>query len=111
MAKVICFDIDGVLTLEADTDHQDLAGTYATRNVNPEAKRLINQAVDSGWTVTLYTGRKEGVRKLTENWLFANGIEYHFLFMDKPYFTYFVDDRCRSLEEIDNIVNGGKTSP
>ena len=108
MAKVICFDIDGVLTLDSDTDHQDLSGTYATRKVNNRVKDLISKAVASGWTVTLCTGRKEGSRRLTENWLYANGIEYHFLFMDKPYFMYFVDDRSRTVEEIENIVDGKK---
>ena len=108
MAKVICFDIDGVLTLDSDTDHQDLSGTYATRKVNNRVKDLISKAVASGWTVTLFTGRKEGSRRLTENWLYANGIEYHFLFMDKPYFMYFVDDRSRTVEEIENIVDGKK---
>ena len=104
MAKVLCFDIDGVLTEDSDTDHQDLSGTYATRIVNERVKSLIAKAVAAGWTVTLFTGRKEGSRRLTENWLYANGVEYHFLFMDKPYFTYFVDDRNRSVEEIESIV-------
>jgi len=107
MAKVICFDIDGVLTLDSDTDHQDLAGTYATRKVNKRVKDLISKAVASGWTITLFTGRKEGSRRLTENWLYSNGIEYHFLFMDKPYFMYFVDDRSRTIDEIDTIINDG----
>ena len=60
MADVICFDIDGVLTLDSDTDHQDLSGTYATRQVNKRVKGLIARAIKEGWTVTLFTGRKEG---------------------------------------------------
>jgi len=104
MAKVLCFDIDGVLTKDADTDHQDLSGTYATRRVNPQVKDLISRAMATGWTITLFTGRKEGNRRLTENWLYANGIGYHYLFMDKPYFTYIVDDRSRSVEELDAII-------
>ena len=107
MADVICFDIDGVLTLDSDSDHGDMSWTYANRRGNEEAKKLIAEAVECGWTVTLYTGRKEGHRRLTENWLFANGIDYHFLFMDKPYFTYFVDDRSRSLTEIAKVLEDG----
>ena len=58
MAKVLCFDIDGVLTKDSDTDHQDLSGTYATRVVNERVKALVAKAVERGWTVTLFTGRK-----------------------------------------------------
>ena len=104
MAKVLCFDIDGILTKDADTDHQDLSGVYATRILNTEVKELISKAVASGWTTTLFTGRKEGSRRLTENWLYAHGVEYHYLFMDKPYFTYMIDDRSRSVEEIKDLI-------
>ena len=77
-------------------------------NLNKRVKDLIARAVREGWTVTLFTGRKEGSRRLTENWLYANGIEYHYLFMDKPYFKYFVDDRNRSIEEIEEIVDNAE---
>ena len=110
MAKVLCFDIDGVITEDADTDHQDLSGTYATRTLNVKAKEIISKAVEKGWTVTLFTGRKEGSRRLTENWLYAHGIEYHYLFMDKPYFTYFIDDRSRTLEEIEDVLDAPTAS-
>ena len=99
MAKVVCFDIDGVLTIESDTKRDDLSGTYAYRSPNKDAIATVCAAHDAGWTVVLYTGRKEGHRALTENWLFANGVPYHFLVMGKPYFRYVVDDRALSLKE------------
>jgi len=104
MARVICFDIDGVLTREADTKPEDLTGTYAYRSPNTEAIEVVRQAIAAGWTIILHTGRKEGHRRLTENWLFAHNIPYHFLFMDKPYYRYVVDDRAVSIEKLRSIV-------
>lgn len=104
MAKVLCYDIDGVLTNESDTKHNDLAGTYIYRSPNLGVKEQIRKAYDSGWTITLYTGRREAQRRITEDWLHSHGFHYHFLFMDKPYYTYFVDDRSRTVEQIEKIL-------
>jgi hypothetical protein len=104
VAKVLCFDVDGVVTIESHTDHRDLAGTYVYRSPNPITKKLMQQAYDQGWTVVLYTGRREGQRRITENWLYEHGFHYHFLIMEKPYYTYFVDDRSRTLEQVGEIL-------
>jgi uncharacterized HAD superfamily protein len=93
MAKVVCFDIDGVLTKETDTNHQDLAGSYIYRSPNPVAKETMRKAYDAGFTVILHTGRREAHRRITEDWLHAHGFHFHFLFMGKPYFTKVIDDR------------------
>jgi hypothetical protein len=106
MAEVIAFDIDGVLTVEDSSNYEDMAGSYAYRTPNKENIALVNEAVSKGWCVVLFTGRHEGYRKLTENWLFAHGVNYHFLIMDKPYFKYIVDDRARNVSEIKEIING-----
>ncbi len=104
MAKVICYDIDGVCTEEGATVHDDLAGTYIYRRPNLRTRDQMRRAYNQGWTVTLYTGRREAYRRITEDWLHSHGFHYHFLFMDKPYFNYVIDDRGRSLNEFDSLL-------
>lgn len=93
MAKIICFDIDGVLTVEADTNHADLAGSYIYRSPNKRAKQLCLKAYDSGLTVVLFTGRREAHRRITEDWLSSHGFHYHYLLMCKPYYSWIIEDR------------------
>jgi hydroxymethylpyrimidine pyrophosphatase-like HAD family hydrolase len=86
MARVICFDIDGVLTEDVDTHHDDLPGTYVYRRPSAEAREVMRRAYAQGWTVLLFTGRREAQRRITEDWLGQNGFHWHFLRMDKPYY-------------------------
>lgn len=97
MAKVVCFDIDGVLTEEDKTDHNNLAGSYIARSPRPRAKELMQRAYESGWYVCLFTGRRTAQRRMTEDWLFSHGFHYHALFMDKPYYTVFLEDRVAGV--------------
>lgn len=103
MANVICFDIDGVLTEEADTKHADLAGTYIYRSPNYRARDLMARAYSAGYYVLLYTGRREAHRRLTEDWLHSHGFHYHRLEMGKPYFSYFIDDRILGASVDDQL--------
>jgi len=105
VANVICFDIDGVLTIEAKTDYQDLAGTYIYRGPNLKAKAVMDKAYDSGWTVVLYTGRREVQRRITEDWLYSHKFHYHFLIMNKPYYSLMIDDRTITLENFDEMLD------
>ena len=105
MADVLCFDIDGVITLDTDMHYEDIPGSYVYRKINLRVKALITKAIKAGWTVILFTGRQEEQRRLTENWLALNGVHYHFLFMGKPYFTYIVDDRSRSVDQIEQMID------
>lgn len=93
MAKVICFDIDGVLTVEANTNHHDLAGSYIYRGPYYKARDLMLKAYGKDWYIQLFTGRKEAHRRITEDWLFSHGFHYHSLVMNKPYYTKVIDDR------------------
>lgn len=93
MANVIAIDIDGVLTEETDTHHEDLSGTYQYRSPRQRAKDVIMAAFREGWVVQLFTGRREAQRRITEDWLHANGFHFHFLTMGKPYFRFMIDDR------------------
>ena len=112
MARVICFDIDGVLTEDTDTSHEDLAGSYTYRKPRHRAIDLCLRAYEAGWYVLLYTGRRESQRRLTEDWLHERGIHYHALMMGKPYFSYVIDDRVlgvsvdQQLDEFEKFLGG-----
>lgn len=103
MAKVLCFDIDGVLTEESDTDHRDLAGTYVYRGVRKRALELSLRAYDAGLYVLFFTGRREIHRRITEDWLSSHGFHYHALQMGKPYFTWVIDDRVLGTTVMDQL--------
>jgi len=93
MAKVICFDIDGFLTVDSDMKRADLSGSYIYREPRVRAKEVMLRAYEAGWYVLLFTGRREQQRRITEDWLQSHGFPYHHLQMGKPYFTYVMDDR------------------
>lgn len=103
MAKVVAFDLDGVLSEDVDTDHDDLSGTYIYRRPRASARETMKKALASGCTIVIYTGRGENHRRLTEDWLAANGFHYHYLFMCKPYYSRFVDDRIPGISVEDQL--------
>jgi len=113
MAQVVCFDLDGVLSLDSKTNHSDLSGTYAGRIPNDKARSLMKKAYMAGYTVIVFTGRREINRRITEDWLALNDFHYHFLLMGKPYYTVFIDDRVagasvdQQLDALDSIIASG----
>ena len=105
MADILAFDLDGIIANEGHAPNEVRADNYATRTINKRVKAAMAKAFDAGWTVYIYTGRREEERKLTENWLYAHGVKYHLLLMDKPYYTFIVDDRSRTVDEICDIID------
>jgi hypothetical protein len=105
VAKIIAFDLDGTLTVGSATDHEDRTGTYAFRRPDFGMRDRMRRSYESGWTVVIFTGRPEGDRPLTENWLYANNFLYHYLFMGKIYYSYLIDDRARTSADIDAILD------
>jgi hypothetical protein len=105
MAQVVCFDIDGVLTQAHASNQEDLAGTWAYVPPNQANIALARQAYEQGWYVLLFTGRRESFRGTTEEWLCHHKVPYHALVMGKPYFTFIVDDRARSPEELKRVLD------
>ncbi len=102
---IVAFDIDGVL---ADTKGEGI-DAYADALPRPEAIALIKEFRDAGDVVILWTGRRESRRRITEDWLDLNGVDYDFLFMGKPRFDFFIDDKARTLEQVleDGGLDGG----
>ncbi len=88
---LMCVDIDGTLTKEADGQE------YATRTPLPDKIKKLNQIYDEGKTwIMLYTARPSPDRQVTEDWLAQNGVAYHGLIMNKPPVYLYIDDRSRA---------------
>jgi len=79
--KVFLIDIDG--TVSADIKNED-SHLYATAEVLPGAKEILNKWYDEGNVITFFTARESNDREVTEKWLNDNGFKYHGLVMDKP---------------------------
>ena len=103
-AKVLAFDLDGICSNETETDL--LPGSWTCRSPNDRVRQLMYRARNAGYTVVVYTGRGEIYRRITEDWLQINGFPYHFLVMGKAYYTYLVDDRARTVAEVEDILGG-----
>lgn len=110
MADIIAFDLDGIISNEGHAPSEVRADDYVSRTINKEVKAQMAKAFEWGWTVFIYTGRREEERKLTENWLYAHGVKYHLLLMDKPYYTFIVDDRSRTVDEMWGILENRHTA-
>ena len=89
--QVIRVDIDNTI---CDTEGMD----YANSKPRPDKIALVNQYYYEGWKVIYWTSRGVGTgidqRKLTENQLNSWGCKYHELYLDKPNFDLFVDDKA-----------------
>lgn len=85
---VECYDLDGTL---CDIDK---TRPYSDKMVTEYAKDRINS---SDKLRVIYTSRLESDRKVTEEWLERNGIEYEVLLMNKPNYDVIYDDRAETL--------------
>lgn len=104
---IIAFDIDGVCTEDFSTHWNDPAGSYTYRKASERTKTVMDQLMKQGHTVIVYTGRDEIWRPMTERWLRMNGFRYHFLFFGKLPFSLLVDDRARSLPDLEMDLGVG----
>ncbi len=97
--KRIGFDIDGVLCTQTD-------GDYSKAQPVKEAVECVNRLYDEGYTIFVYTARfmtrnkydqqrvyEEGYA-FTKNQLESWGVKFHELFLGKPPFDAFIDDRA-----------------
>jgi uncharacterized HAD superfamily protein len=92
---IIGVDIDGVFTNEKE------GHDYGFRTPNLENITKINNLRSKfGHIIILYTSRFEEDRKVTEAWLFLNGVDYDRLIMDKPRFDLYIGDEVRRPEEL-----------
>ena len=79
--KNYLIDIDGTICDDIPNEEPERMLTAA---VYPDALETLNKWYDLGHYITFFTSRVEEHRKVTEQWLDANGFKYHGLLMGKP---------------------------
>jgi len=97
--KTICFDIDQVIC-------STKKNYYSKSKPKMKTIKLINNLYDNGYIIKIFTARymgtfKEDISfiekkfyKKTFNQLIKWGIKFHKLYMGKPSFDIFVDDKA-----------------
>lgn len=79
--KNYLIDIDGTICDDIPNEEPERMATAA---LYPDALVTINKWFDEGHVITFFTSRVEEHRAVTEEWLAANGFNYHGLLMGKP---------------------------
>jgi len=97
--KVICVDIDGVLTNEIDGFGDNI---YKNRTPNIDNIKILKDYKDRGFKVILYTARHKEDIRITKEWLRDYKIPYDDITFNKPHADVYVDDL--SLNQLDKEV-------
>jgi hypothetical protein len=96
--KVIYVDIDETI---CETPHPR---NYFNAQPIKENIDKINKLYDEGNTIVYWTARGSRTKinwyDLTKKQLDEWGVKYHELFVDKPYYDLFIDDKTLRIEEI-----------
>lgn len=104
--KRIAFDLDGTLTKKGyfpniwDITPKQLLEEY--EKVKPDKKmiKIINRLYDMGYIVYIFTSRSNLFQRQTKKWLDRNGVKYHYIVVDKPYFDRIVDDKSVDINKL-----------
>ena len=89
-ATIFC-DIDG--TLIQHVNPTEKTNQISTVNILPGTLQKIKLWDSKNYNIILTTGRKESLRKITEEELSKVGIIYDKLIMGKPSYDLIVDDK------------------
>jgi hypothetical protein len=96
--KIIYVDIDETI---CNTPHPR---NYFNAEPIKENIDKINKLYDDGHTIVYWTSRGSRTQinwyDLTKEQLDKWGVKYHQLFVDKPYYDLFIDDKTLRIEEI-----------
>jgi uncharacterized HAD superfamily protein len=100
--KTICFDIDGIICTNNNNDNDN---DYIKSKPIEKNIKIINKLYNNGFVIIIFTGRymgrnnnniakakKQGL-KLTKLQLRKWKVKYNKLFMGKPSYDLFVDDK------------------
>ena len=91
MMLCYCFDIDGTLCTTSGLSYEDAEPIE-------ERIKVLNSLYEKGHKIVLFTARGTvtGIdhRALTEAQLKQWGVDYHELYMGKPFYDIFVDDKA-----------------
>ena len=113
--KVICFDIDQVIC-------KTNKNFYNKSKPNKNTIKYINILYNSGYTIKIFTARYMGSHKEDVNLIKKNfykktfyqlkkwGLKFHKLYMGKPSFDIFIDDKSLDFKknwqkQLDKLVN------
>lgn len=100
--KVCCFDIDGVI-FENNFPHYDQAKPLRN-NI-----KIINELYSKDFLIVLNTARgwltQQDWIERTEQQLRHYGVQYHYLYADKPPANYYIDDHNLNLQHIEELTN------
>jgi uncharacterized HAD superfamily protein len=89
---VILIDVDGTICTEERVSERSLAKPL------PGAVEAVNQMVEQGHVVILWTGRGWDQYRITKVWLDENGFKYDQLLMGKPIANLIIDDRAKRFD-------------
>ena len=104
--RTICFDIDNTICLTKKNFY--LKSKPIKKNIKFS---LINNLYESGHYIKIFTARYMGTYKeninlikkkyfnKTEKQLKSWGLKYHKLYMGKPSFDIYVDDKCLNFSQ------------
>jgi len=99
--KTFCFDIDGVLTNEAEGFGVEV---FDKKTPNKEIIDIINALYKKGHEIILHTSRFWCDREVTIIWLVRHGVKYHELIMRKPLADYYIDDKNLTIEQLKEVA-------
>lgn len=87
----ICIDLDGVIATGMP---------YSKANPNQIIINKVNELYEKGYTIIIFTSRRERDRYLTKYWLRKNKVKHNKLVMCKPLVDKYFDDRNGTMEEL-----------
>jgi hypothetical protein len=118
--KIICFDLDDVIC----TNIKDKKGLINYKKSKPIKKsiKIINVLYNQGYQIDIFTARgmsryhkdidliNKKLKKLTFSSLKKWKLKYHNLYFGKPFYDFFVDDKCYGFKKnwqdnINKILN------
>ncbi|ADL52264.1 LNS2 domain-containing protein [Clostridium cellulovorans] len=100
--KKVIVDIDGVLAIE------EANRSYIRLLPVKEASEAIKTLKKLGYVIILHTSRFEFEKKVTIDWLKANGFIYDDIKFGKPRGDIYIDDRGYRFNSWENFFNDVK---
>jgi len=104
--KIICVDIDGVLTTQNEVPDfknktfKELEEWFSCCKPNRIViKKIANLGKEN--YILIHTSRNDFFKKCTINWLKKNKIKYNDIIFGKPYYNFVIDDKSTLIEGVD----------
>ena len=107
--KIIAVDLDGTLTKKGffpdfmDLTPNQLKETFDNAEPDKEMIKIINDYVEKGYLVYVFTSRQDIHQNQVSKWLKKHKINVNFFIMNKPYYDLLIDDKAISPEQIKEL--------